>query len=578
VFEGPLSNFIHSEEKIEDVIDFYVSQAIQSSTGDRNFNILCTRLGLVDGEPKTLRETGEEFSLSHERIRQIEGKFYRKLGSYINKSHDDSALKILHSLLSIWIAPDEEAVPFYIASLLHRLNKIQYLKLIISLFYPYNESEQREKETRYILKNMFFEQKYIKSYTQGQQKKFNKLFKDVAWPENTKKMDINQLKLINPKRSVNRDNGLICGEFFSKKNNRKIEYESNIEYKFCMYLESLDEVIGYVQQPVTIHYKINEVHKCYYPDFLVAFEDGRGVLVEIKPRSSMVLYQNILKYIALQKYCISNGFGYLIAENYNSINNLVYSEIDNNKLIDLINRVKKHPIRWSHYKIIRNQLSLSLVETNTLILHGNLKFTTMPYKISLSNVSFQSFIKLHKSMTISPIKRKDKEEKSNSSVVKVNKEKIAEINQARGRPLNDYSRWSKDEEDILIQRYKDGMTIEELSSIHGRGKKGIKRRLIKLSILKSYEKEGSNISNESYDYKNDFIVNTLKPNDTKVANRNKELGLPINSHAKWTPYEEELLIKRYKDGLSIEQISELHERKLGGIRARLKKLGLIEED
>lgn len=44
----------------------------------------------------------------------------------------------------------------------------------------------------------------------------------------------------------------------------------------------------------------------------------------------------------------------------------------------------------------------------------------------------------------------------------------------------------------------------------------------------------------------------------------------------WSNDEENKLIEEYKQGLTISKIAKLHNRKSGGIRARLRKLGLIE--
>jgi hypothetical protein len=47
------------------------------------------------------------------------------------------------------------------------------------------------------------------------------------------------------------------------------------------------------------------------------------------------------------------------------------------------------------------------------------------------------------------------------------------------------------------------------------------------------------------------------------------------AYEKWTTEEDEALVKRYNDGGSIPELVKIHQRKLGAIRSRLEKLGLL---
>lgn len=58
----------------------------------------------------------------------------------------------------------------------------------------------------------------------------------------------------------------------------------------------------------------------------------------------------------------------------------------------------------------------------------------------------------------------------------------------------------------------------------------------------------------------------------------KEAGSGNNAGQKWTSEEEELLIERYNQGLPIEEIASLHGRGKGGIRSRLRKLGIDPDE
>ena len=64
------ASYILLKEQIEDVF---------SCLTDREQQVLVLRFGLKDGKPRTLEEVGQHFSVTRERIRQIEAKALRKL-------------------------------------------------------------------------------------------------------------------------------------------------------------------------------------------------------------------------------------------------------------------------------------------------------------------------------------------------------------------------------------------------------------------------------------------------------------------------------------------------------------------
>lgn len=62
--------------------------------------------------------------------------------------------------------------------------------------------------------------------------------------------------------------------------------------------------------------------------------------------------------------------------------------------------------------------------------------------------------------------------------------------------------------------------------------------------------------------------------ETEKPQRNN----PTNAGSTWTKQEESDLVREYNNDITIEQIARLHERTIGAIRARLIKLGLIEDE
>jgi len=83
--ESQLSEFIQDEDippPVEVVLDGQLREQLNDALQklpDRERRIIDLRFGLSDGDPRTLQEIAEEFELSRERIRQIEGEVLRKL-------------------------------------------------------------------------------------------------------------------------------------------------------------------------------------------------------------------------------------------------------------------------------------------------------------------------------------------------------------------------------------------------------------------------------------------------------------------------------------------------------------------
>lgn len=83
-------NIVHNPESIEGYLhDMFLEEALESAMEDlkeREKHILKLRYGFKDGEVKTLREIGELYGLSRERIRQIEESSFKKLRTKRNKN------------------------------------------------------------------------------------------------------------------------------------------------------------------------------------------------------------------------------------------------------------------------------------------------------------------------------------------------------------------------------------------------------------------------------------------------------------------------------------------------------------
>ena len=74
------------------IVQFELDQQMEklmSQLTPREANIMRCRYGLMDGKAHTLEETGREFNLTRERIRQIEKDVMRRLRGFVAKHGED---------------------------------------------------------------------------------------------------------------------------------------------------------------------------------------------------------------------------------------------------------------------------------------------------------------------------------------------------------------------------------------------------------------------------------------------------------------------------------------------------------
>ncbi len=85
--DGSLVEFIPSDDTLNDIVIDEVEKhnlqekidEVLSFLTDQEEEVLRSRFGLGESEPKTLEEIGKIFGVTRERIRQIEAKALRKL-------------------------------------------------------------------------------------------------------------------------------------------------------------------------------------------------------------------------------------------------------------------------------------------------------------------------------------------------------------------------------------------------------------------------------------------------------------------------------------------------------------------
>jgi len=94
-----------------------------------------------------------------------------------------------------------------------------------------------------------------------------------------------------------------------------LNLRSGWERAYVQYLEDCDAVIEYDYEPYAIEYVSNKrtgKKRRYWPDFEVKWEDGRTVIVEIKPKKKVTQARNVKKMTAARAYAKLIGCEYVV--------------------------------------------------------------------------------------------------------------------------------------------------------------------------------------------------------------------------------------------------------------------------
>jgi len=114
-------------------------------------------------------------------------------------------------------------------------------------------------------------------------------------------------------------NGFCChsnyihGYFYSKKNETKMYYRSSLELNFFNLFEKSKFILKFKSEPFRILYKDHEeIWKNYIPDCLIEVSSKNKYLVELKPKGTAKLFNNLLKIKAAKLFCKENNLKFRV--------------------------------------------------------------------------------------------------------------------------------------------------------------------------------------------------------------------------------------------------------------------------
>ncbi|MFL0250646.1 sigma factor-like helix-turn-helix DNA-binding protein [Clostridium neuense] len=351
----------------------------------RDIEILILRYNLGGYERRTLQSIGDRYDIGRESVRQIVKKSNRKFSGFCRRYKNSELLKLklfTNKLLRPGESEFEKRFVLFLIFGFESLNINVLITLLTELIFG-KEYEENIKNTynKYIYElNRKIE---ADKKMENQINVFNKRIKDkIIWFSKVKNLNEEDYIKITPKREVNFDGDGYCGEFYSNKMGKKIQYESQLEKEILSLLEESPKVLFYVAQPFKIPYFYLK-QRNYTPDIFCVLDDGKGAVIEVKPTFNMVLELNLQKYYVLRKFCEENGYGMLVTDRYTSIEEFVTYEYNERFEEEMLKRLKNGPIKWRELLILKAKYNISYRDIASIIMKNNLIYSTASFNIEM---------------------------------------------------------------------------------------------------------------------------------------------------------------------------------------------------
>ncbi|MDL5366803.1 sigma factor-like helix-turn-helix DNA-binding protein [Xanthomonas sp. NCPPB 2654] len=351
-------------------VPMLVAVAVTSLSSKRDRDVLEMRLGL-DGQRMTLAQIGKRWSVSRERVRQIQERALKRLAARARRGGTAGAslrrLMIdspIHSSTSAsWLTEVARSgfdVPLALA-----------LKFILrAAGFP---KPQVESTITLLCEMEQSRRTELRTLASGREtadrvaRKVSQWLSQCDWPD--------QRSAPPPREhlTAQRDVGDsdIAGSYHSVKLGRSVQYESGLELAVISLLEKSEHVAYYQEQPAVIRYAFRKKHYIYYPDLLIATTDGRCLLAEVKPTAHMALSINRAKADAARAWAHAQGWGWLVLNENHTFRQIAQHELSAEQRAVLDNELRKHGfITWKDTPALRARHGLTALDLTAYIIQS----------------------------------------------------------------------------------------------------------------------------------------------------------------------------------------------------------------
>ncbi|MEW2030823.1 TnsA endonuclease N-terminal domain-containing protein [Streptomyces roseifaciens] len=360
-----------------------VAAAVDELRHARAHAVLCRRLGLAGHEPSTQQAIGQEFSLTPQRISQLQARgITRMLGNR------EPATVALREALGDLLGP-ERAHGAPVAARLPAVVEVALPGvplnpggLVLARLAGYGDERARSllKEAVSALAERHKEERKQQRTTERRERASRRWAAQVAaadWFGAPGPAPARE-ELVARRSVQQREHS---GVWFSGKLRREVQYESVTELRVVQLLDHADQVAYFQEQPLALGYTHAGRRRSYYPDFLAVTTDGRAVLIEAKPQGDIPLAINQAKHRAAAGLCRRKGWGLLVTDGARTRTDLAGHPADPELERRLGAALASRDLTWPDVRDIARGVPFTSLDLAALILRNDWHWELGPYRL-----------------------------------------------------------------------------------------------------------------------------------------------------------------------------------------------------
>ncbi|WP_150241289.1 TnsA endonuclease N-terminal domain-containing protein [Streptomyces albofaciens] len=192
--------------------------------------------------------------------------------------------------------------------------------------------------------------------------------------------ELTALREVNPREH--------SGTWYSQKLGREVQYESQTELQVIHLLDHAGQIARYQEQPLAIGYRHAGRTRSYYPDFLAVTTEGHAVLIEAKPQCDIPLAVNLAKYRAAAGLCARNGWGLLITDGTRTLRDLERHPVATELEQRLRAALDTRELTWPDVRDITRGTAFTSLDLAALVLRNGWQWELGPYRLRAGSQPF----------------------------------------------------------------------------------------------------------------------------------------------------------------------------------------------